>query len=99
MRASPVQPRLKDHAGRDTIRDFALLVPRGLPPATDWIAASRRVSGTRHPAVLALTPWSGSGAPPASPAREDAWTVVYHRIGDLVVGFVVVGRAPPSDEP
>jgi hypothetical protein len=84
-----LQPRLKDHAGSDAIRDFALLVPRGLPGATDWIAASRRVSRTRHPAVLALLP---EGA-----TRKGEPTVVYRQVSDLIVGFVIEGRAPPPD--
>jgi hypothetical protein len=92
-----VQPRLKDHAGADAIRDFALLVPRGLPASTDWIAASRRISRTRHPAVLAIVPWEGSGAAPAEAVREADRTVLYRQVGDLMVGFVVAGRAPPPE--
>jgi len=92
-----LQPRLKDHAGADAIRDFALLVPKGLPATTDWLAASRQVSRTRHPAVLALVPWAGTGAPPAQPVRAGELTVLYRGVADLTVGFVVLGRAPPGD--
>jgi hypothetical protein len=55
-----LQPRLKEHVGVDAIRDFALLVPPGT--SGDWVAASRSVSRTRHPAVLALV---AGEAPPA----------------------------------
>jgi hypothetical protein len=78
-----LQPRSKHHAGADAVRDFALLVPRALGEAGDWVAASRRVSRTAPPAGMALEP---------GPER-DRRGVVYRRVGDLTIGFVVSGRA------
>lgn len=93
-----LQPRLKEHAGADAIRDFALLVPAELAAASgtkrpeEWIAASRLASGTSHPAVMALVPWSGEGAPPAE-TRIGDYRVEFRSLGDLAIGFVVAGRA------
>jgi len=47
--------------------------------------------------VLALLPWTGTGAPPVHPARAGELTVLYRGVADLTVGFVVLGRAPPGD--
>lgn len=97
-----LQPRLKDHVGADAIRDFALLVPPGgEPPPSDagaaaWIAASRRASGTAHPAVLALVPAAGAEEP--VPRREEGGLAVeYAEAGGVVLGFVVVGGTEARD--
>ena len=103
-----LQPRLKEHAGADAVRDFALLVPIDLVPAESaavaeaqpldrWIEASRHVSGSRHPAVLALVIWSGTGPPPDAPVIENGRTTLFRRVGDLALGFVVEGRAETPD--
>jgi hypothetical protein len=98
-----LQPRLKDHVGVDALRDFALLVPAVAGPqesqagATAWLALSRRVSGSAHPAVLALLPWTGADPPP-TPWREDGGRVVeYLEVGGLVLGFVVAGEVEARD--
>jgi hypothetical protein len=98
-----LQPRLKDHVGVDAIRDFALLVP-AVEAAPDpevgvaaWIAASRRVSATAHPAVMALLAWEGA-EPPPTPRREDGGlSVEYLEVGGLVLGFVVAGEVEARD--
>lgn len=98
-----LQPRLKEHVGVDQIRDFALLVApeteiaSGEGATEAWIAASRRVSGTRHPAVLALVAWRSSGDPPPEPVTEGERLVLFRRIGTDVVGFVVRGRADEAE--
>ncbi len=97
-----LQPRLKQHVGADAVRDFALLVPEELGPVLtrrsveEWIAASLRVSGTRHPAVMALVAWSG-GPPPETPVELDGRLVVVRAVGGLVLAFVVEGRALIED--
>lgn len=93
-----LQPRLKEHAGADAIRDFALLVPATDDGSRPLLEASRLVSGTHHPAVMALVAWQGEGVPPAelhetSPER----LVVFHDIRGLTIGFVVIGRAPAPE--
>ena len=98
-----LQPRLKDHVGLDRIRDFALLVPRSVAAEAPqgaspefWIEASRRVAGSRHPAVMALRRWSSGGPPPEAPAEVDRQLVEVRTIGDLVLGFVLRGQAEDS---
>lgn len=93
-----LQPRLKEHVGADAVRDFALLVPPDLDAPDDWLAVSRRVSGTTHPAVMALVPWRGEGEAPAelheeTPERQ----VLFRDVGGTALGFVVAGRAPEPD--
>jgi hypothetical protein len=56
-----VQPLLKEHAGVSPYRDFLLLVAAGDDDGQArsdeaWIDLSRKVTGTGHPAVLALLP-------------------------------------------
>ena len=90
-----LQPRLKEHAGRDAIRDFALLVPEttvgpGENTARNWIAESRRVSGTGHPTVMALVS-ERSAADTAMMTVRSEWVV------DRKVGFVVAGTAVPAE--
>ena len=98
-----LQPRLKEHAGADAVRDFALLVPAESAavaealPLDRWIEASRHVSGSRHPAVLALVTWTGTGSPPDAPVIENGRTTLFRRVGDLALGFVVDGRAETPD--
>jgi hypothetical protein len=92
-----LQPRRKEHAGLDAIRDFAVLVPATHPPAaacTGWLSASRGVTGTGHPAVLALLSadeivrWKAS---------EPDSIVVSLAVADETIGFVVVGRTREAD--
>ena len=90
-----LQPRLKEHVGADAIRDFALLVPLEAEAPSDWIAASRTVSGTAHPAVMALVAWQGAGPPPRELHEEDPNRLVLFRtVATVTLGFVVLGRAP-----
>lgn len=92
-----LQPHLKEHVGVDSIRDFAALVSFGRDderPCEDWLNASRRVSGTGHPAVLAMVPESevvttGSDHPD--------WRVVTIDVAGRRFGFVVAGRAVATD--
>jgi hypothetical protein len=93
-----LQPRLKEHAGADVIRDFALLVPRealeagGETPLDILIAASRRVARTSHPALMALL--AGGDESRLAEARGLVLEgVEYHRIDWLALGFVVAGCA------
>lgn len=95
-----LQPRLKEHVGSDAVRDVALLVPSeavAIGVSEGWIAASRRVSGSRHPAVMALVAWSGGGPPPEDPVELEGWRVVVRTIDGLVLAFVVEGRAVVDD--
>jgi hypothetical protein len=93
-----LQPRLKEHVGADAVRDFALLVPAAFEDGQDAIAAARRVSGTPHPAVMALLPWVGEGDPPAELHEESPdRLVVFRTVASVTLGFVVLGRAPEPE--
>jgi hypothetical protein len=93
-----LQPRLKEHVGADAIRDFALLAPAVDDGSTPLLEASRRVSGTGHPAVMALVAWQGAGEAPAELHQENPERLILFRdIGGLTIGFVVMGRAPAPE--
>jgi hypothetical protein len=93
-----LQPRLKEHAGADAIRDFALLVPVADDGSTPLLEASRLVSGTHHPAVMALVAWQGEGqAPPEVREETPERLILFRDIGGWTIGFVVIGRAPAPE--
>jgi hypothetical protein len=93
-----LQPRRKEHAGLDAIRDFATLVAASgrasAPCDGDWLAGSRAVTGTGHPAVLALVPGERIGS---QTGLEPNWVITPLDVAGEAIGFVVVGHAPPAD--
>ena len=102
-----IQPLLKDHADTSEIRDFLLLVrPRDsaeLQDADRLIGASRRVSRTRHPAVLALaapaTAGSGSEQLPRVEGAGEDRRVLRVSAGGLVLGLTVAVSGEPNSIP
>jgi hypothetical protein len=93
-----LQPRLKEHAGVDAIRDFGLLVARpaaaGRGCLGDWLAASRRVSGTGHPAVIALI---ASDAVTAWSRDRPTWRLLETEVGGVPFTIVTSGHVEPTE--
>ena len=84
-----LQPLTKDHFGTTPDRDFLLMLPAGKDgnpaPRKDFeamLAASRGISGTGHPAVIALVP----------PDSRDT-DATYARAGGLTLRLAICG--PP----
>jgi hypothetical protein len=97
------QPVMKEHRGVSEFRDFVLLVAPGAlrtktrDPAELQIA-SRRVSGTAHPAVLALYPVALQEALPRLARRQGGVLVLEVRAGWLSLGLVIEGKRRASEE-
>jgi hypothetical protein len=97
---------MKEHRGVSAFRDFLLLVAPGAvrkaePDLTALLAASERVSGTAHPAVLALYPvLAGSPLPRFTRPTSDVG-VLEVRSGGLSFGLLIEGReiAPEHRNP
>jgi hypothetical protein len=93
-----LQPRRKEHAGLDAIRDFAVLVPavrqHSAACTGEWLSASRGVTATGHPAVLALL---SADDVAQSQTREPDWIVASLDIAGETIRFVLVGRAPLAE--
>lgn len=90
------QPVMKEHRGTSVFRDFLVLVPpgavrRGAADSMALAVAGRRVSGTAHPAVLALYP----AAPVASPRVTRPGgerRVLEVRAAGLSLGLMIEGQ-------
>jgi hypothetical protein len=96
------QPADGAHLGTATYRDFALLVPiDGLgntaserAARAETLAASRKITGTTHPAVLALFPVYEEVDHGAVIENEMGQTTLAAIVADgLTIGFVVDGQA------
>ncbi len=92
-----VQPAIKEHRGVSELRDVLVLVAAREFAASAGIdglvEASRRVSGSGHPAVLALLP-----PPPAAGApgvvREDAGRLILEvQTGGIPLALILVRAA------
>ncbi|MEP6471907.1 MAG: hypothetical protein ABJC28_07805 [Acidobacteriota bacterium] len=95
-----IQPAMKEHRGVSAFRDVLVLVAPGDSTGTDLAAlagAGRRVSGTAHPAVMALLPAASSGAPPGFIFTPGTLTLEV-RAGrvPLVLGLGGPGAPPPE---
>ena len=104
-----LQPTDGNHQGTAPFRDFLLLVPSsvdatpGVMKETDLLDASRKTTGTTHPAVLSLVP--AENAPVAIPALShvegDLWVLFFRAAvpagaaspGPTVMGLVIAGHA------
>ena len=105
-----LQPTDGNHQGTAPFRDFLLLVPSsvdatpGLMKETDLLDASRKTTGTTHPAILSLVP--AENAPVAIPAlthvaEGDLWVLFFRAAvpaaaaspGPTVMGLVIAGHA------
>jgi hypothetical protein len=105
-----LQPTDGNHQGTAPFRDFLLLVPSSVDatPApmkeTDLLDASRKTTGTTHPAILSLVP--AENAPVAIPAlthaaEGDLWVLFFRAAvpaaaaspGPTVMGLVIAGHA------
>lgn len=91
-----VQPLLKDHLGVSEWRDFALLVPPDAGGSGEFLPESRKVSGTSHPAVLALLPAQSRESRGLLTARRGETVVEVYTAG-VWVGVVLSGHASPPD--
>jgi hypothetical protein len=88
------------HSGVAPQRDFGLLTaiaedadPAAKPSFEALVGASRKASGTPHPAVFSLeTPPSGASAPSVVKEGERDWTLTV-KAGDLTFSIIVVGKA------
>ncbi len=108
-----LQPVDGNHQGTAPFRDFLLLVPSSVdvsPAAmkvSDLLDASRKTTGTTHPAILSLVP--AEAAPVAIPAithvaEGDFWVLFFRAgvpagaasPGPTVMGLVIVGHAPEN---
>jgi len=85
------------HLGAAPQRDFVAMVPAasdGGPGAKmtleEVVAASTKVSGTSHPAILSIAP--GSGKSGFAKEGEHDWTL-NTKVGDLPVAIILVGKA------
>ncbi len=85
------------HLGAAPQRDFVALVPASsdVGPGVkmtleEVIAASTKVSGTSHPAILSIAP--GSGKAGFAKEGEHDWTL-NTKVGDLPVAIILVGKA------
>lgn len=97
-----IQPAIKEHRGVSEYRDVLLVVPArdagGLLRSGDLprtIAASRGVSGTSHPAVVALFPAGRAGPLPRvteGPRGGRILEVLAGGAGGIPVGIAVSGR-------
>jgi hypothetical protein len=97
-----IQPAIKEHRGVSDFRDVLLVVPArdaggrlrlGDLPRT--VAASRRVSGTSHPAVVALFPSGRAGPLPRvteGPRGTRILEVLAGGAGGIPVGIAVSGK-------
>jgi len=97
-----IQPAIKEHRGVSEFRDVLLVVPArdaavplhpgDLPRA---VAASRGVSGTSHPAVMALFPAGRAGPLPRvtdGPRGGRILEVLAGGAGGIPVGIAVSGK-------
>ncbi|MEP6767900.1 MAG: hypothetical protein ABJC61_04480 [Acidobacteriota bacterium] len=94
-----VQPAIKEHRGVSEIRDVLVLVPAhefAVSAGVDSVvAASRRVAGTGHPAVLALLPPPSIPDPPRV-VREDGGRLVLEVLaGGIPMALILSGAANP----
>ncbi len=108
-----LQPMDGNHQGTAPFRDFLLLVPSSVdvsPAAmkeSDLLDASRKTTGTTHPAILSLIP--AESAPVAIPAithvtEGDFWVLFFRAAvpaaaaspGPSVMGLVIAGHAPEN---
>ena len=85
------------HLGAAPQRDFVALVPAAADKGSsakmsleDVVAASTKVSGTSHPAVLSIAP--GSGKTGFTKEGEHDWTL-NTKVGDLPIAIILVGKA------
>lgn len=94
-----VQPAIKEHRGTSEFRDMVLLLPAQefpIPARPEAIVdASRRVSGTGHPAVLALVPAQMTGDFPRLTRTISGRLVLEVRSGGLVLGLDLSGGPQP----
>ena len=82
------------HLGAAPQRDFVAMVPTTAADAKmsldDVIAASTKVSGTSHPAILSIAP--GSGKTGFTKEGDHDWTL-NTKVGDLPIAIILVGKA------
>ena len=82
------------HLGAAPQRDFVALVPTSASgekmTLDEVVAASTKVSGTSHPAVLSIAP--GSGKTGFTKEGDHDWTL-NTKAGDLPVAIILVGKA------
>ena len=82
------------HLGAAPQRDFVAMVPTAASgekmSLDEVVAASTKVSGTSHPAVLSVAP--GSGKTGFSKEGDHDWTF-NTKVGDLPVAIILVGKA------
>ena len=85
------------HLGAAPQRDFVAMLPAKADGGSvvkmsldDVVAASTKVSGTSHPAVLSIAP--GSGKSGFAKEGDHDWTL-NTKVGDLPVAIILVGKA------
>jgi len=94
-----VMPADGNHMGVSPYRDYLILIPADTdtdPSASfsyiELVSGSVQASGVPHPAVLALYPiWDEVSGPTLTKNEMDQWTIAI-KLGDQVVGLVVVGH-------
>jgi len=90
-----IQPQFKRHVGVSEFRDAALLVrPADARPGRDLaalVSASRRVSGTSHPAVAALFAVAPDAAVPRLSARANGGMTLEFAAGNFRIGLALEG--------
>lgn len=93
-----VQPADGNHMGVSLHRDFVLLVPAADDPGAkplavaDLHAASRKATGTKHPAVLAVFPVAADAKPASVVLNELDQPLLVVQAGDARLGLVLKGR-------
>ncbi len=96
-----VQPAIKEHRGVSELRDVLVLVAAREFDASAGVdalvEASRRVSGTGHPAVLGLLPPSSAADRERVMRDERGRLVLEVRSGGIPMALILFGAKLPAD--
>lgn len=94
-----IMPADGNHMGVSPYRDYMILIPANTDTDPDdsfsyieLVSGSVQASGVPHPAVLALYPiWDEVSGPTLTKNEMDQWTLAI-KLGEQIVGLVVVGH-------
>lgn len=94
-----IEPADGNHMGVSEYRDFLLLVPiasdvgpKSFPAGDALYAASRKASGTNHPAVMSLVPAPAGATAPSASSGEGMVTASF-KAGTITLAVVLKGHA------